>query len=68
MKAVIAALLLSTIAAPVLALDVSPFVGIGASSIDVQAPTVDEFGRRSGACAKHARKAIGREGSTCGGV
>jgi hypothetical protein len=68
MKAVIAALFLSILAAPVLALDASPFAAIGASPMTIQTPSVDEFGRRSGACVKHGFKAIGREGSTCGGV
>ena len=68
MKTLIAALILSTLSAPVLAMDASPFTAIGATTADVLFPSADEFGRRSGHCPKRGAKIAGREGSTCGGV
>jgi hypothetical protein len=66
MKTLIAALLLSTLAAPVLAMDV-PMVAIdGITASDVLFPSVDEFGRRSGNCP--SRPGIARVGSVCGGA
>ena len=66
MKSLVTALILSTLAAPVLALHL-PVAGVAA-------PSSDEFGRRSGRC-PHRPEApvvpgqdIAREGSACGGV
>lgn len=67
MKTLIAALVLSTLAAPVLAMDAPAFPMSGVVSADVLFPSVDEFGRRSGNCPKRGAL-IAREGSTCGGV
>ena len=67
-KTLIAAVLLSSFSAPVLAMDTAmplPLVGISA---DVLFPGIDEFGRRSGLCPKRGAKVVAREGSTCGGV
>lgn len=68
MKTLIVALLLSSVTAPVLAMDAAmprPLAGI---SSDVLFPGMDEFGRRSGLCPKIGAKLVAREGSTCGGV
>lgn len=70
MKSLFTALILSSLAAPVLALHL-PMAG---SDSGITAPSADEFGRRSGRC-PHRPEAplvpgqdIGREGSGCGGV
>ena len=68
MKTVFAALLVSTLASPGLAFDVPLFATGGVSASDLLFPTVDEFGRRSGACPSRGAKLIAREGSACGGV
>ena len=68
MKTLIAAVLLSCLSAPVLAMDAAmPLPMFGISS-DVLFPGMDEFGRRSGLCPKRGAKIVAREGSTCGGV
>lgn len=66
MKTLFAALLLSTLAAPVLALDVPLFAVAGVTSSDLLFPVEDAFGRRSGNCP--SRPGIARAGSTCGGA
>jgi hypothetical protein len=68
MKTLIVAVLLSSLSAPVLAMDTAmPLPMIGISS-EVLFPGMDEFGRRSGLCPKRGAKVVAREGSTCGGV
>jgi hypothetical protein len=70
MKALFTALILSTLAAPVLALQLPQ----AASDTGIAAPSSDEFGRRSGRCPHRpeapliAGQNIARSGSTCGGV
>jgi len=69
MKTLFAALLLSTLAAPVLALDLPMFAGGGVTTGDLLFPSVDEFGRRSGICPpRGGARVVAREGSPCGGV
>ena len=69
MKTLFAALILSTLAAPVLALHLPVTAKPGAA-----ASSSDEFGRRSGRCPHHpmapltAGQDIARSGSACGGV
>ncbi len=76
MKTLIAALVLSTLTAPVMALTLPSDAMTGASATDVLAPSGDAFGRRSGACPQRPDQpllqggAVARERSTntCGGV
>lgn len=68
MKTLIAALVLSTLSAPVVAMDVSMPVPMAGISADVLFPGLDGFDRRSGLCPKIGAKIVAREGSTCGGV
>ncbi len=68
MKTLIAALLVSTLAAPVLAMEMPLFAADGITASEVLFPMVDEFGRRSGNCPARGAKSVAREGSTCGGV
>lgn len=65
MKTLFAALILSTLTSPVLALTLTTDAVTGVST--------EEFGRRSGRCARHdvfvvPGQVVAREGSTCGGV
>lgn len=70
MKSLVTALILSAIAAPVLALNLTT---IGTET-GITSPSADEFGRRSNRCPKHPGLIVGtsqivaREGSACGGV
>jgi hypothetical protein len=62
MKTLLAAVLLSTLAAPVLAMQ-APVIDFG---FNTTVPADEQVERRSGACPKN--KGVAREGSTCGGV
>ena len=66
MKILIAAVLLSSLSAPVLALEGSLSLVASHTTAGTLTPTADEFGRRSGHCPKRATTA--REGAICGGV
>lgn len=70
MKSLVTALILSAIAAPVLALNLT---AIGTET-GITSPSADQFDRRSGRCPKHpglivnSNQIVAREGSACGGV
>ncbi len=74
MKTLFTALILTSLAAPVLALDLPAVARLGVSALDVLSPSDDAFGRRSGRCPHRpeqplvAGQVVAREGSTCGGV
>ena len=68
MKTLIAALFVSTLAAPVLAMEMPLFAADGITASELLFPMVDDFGRRSGNCPARGAKSVAREGSTCGGV
>ena len=61
MKTLIATLLLTAFAAPVLALETPALPWMSGASADDTGSIADDFDRRSGRCAS-------REGSACGGV
>ena len=70
MKSLVTALILSTLAAPVLALHL-PVAG---GDTAIAAPSSEDFGRRSGRCPHRPEAPLvigndfGRDGSGCGGV
>jgi hypothetical protein len=72
MKTLIAALILSSLTGPVLAMGL--IAPANPSVLGTEAPSADEFGRRSGRCAHHPvdllipGQVVAREGSACGGV
>ena len=66
MKTLIAVLLLSSLSAPVLAMQGSAALITGEVVVDGLVPGADDVGRRSGNCPR--RGTVAREGSVCGGV
>lgn len=66
MKTLIAALLVSTLAAPVMAIEVPMFAADGITASELPFPSVDAFGRRSGNCL--GAKMVARVGGICNGV
>lgn len=68
MKTLFTALLLTTLAAPVLALDLPMFAASGVTSQDLLFPAAEGIDRRSGRCPSRTAKLIAGEGSACGGV
>lgn len=61
MKTLIAAMLLSSLAAPVLAVERPVLTVLSADRVSVAVPSPGAVDRRSGRC-------MSREGSACGGV